>query len=163
MAPLLYPPPPTGDLLQPLELAALPGAHLLLDLRSARRHRRGHIPGSHHLPAARLLSGEPPDGDLVLIGEDTAHSARVIESLHAQGYHRRLRHLDGGHAAWEARGLPVEAEPATGPTRVPDLPGLVAGGLLLGAAALSQSLPLLGLGLVLLCSPWVQSRSRAGA
>jgi rhodanese-related sulfurtransferase len=159
--PLATPHHADNALLQPLDLAALPAGPLLLDLRSARRHRRAHLPGTHPLSAGRLLSGELPEGDLVLIGDDTAHSARVIEELHSQGYNRRLRHLAGGHAAWEAQGLPVESQTPGATLSWPQLPSVAGGGLLLACGALSRSLALLALGLVLVCSPWVQARARA--
>lgn len=107
---------PTADLLDPLELAAIPiragdpAARLLLvDVRSARSYHRARLPGSHHIPAARLLSGELPDADLILIGDTRHPPAALIERLHSQGYPRRIRALRGGLEAWVARGLPLES------------------------------------------------------
>lgn len=107
---------PTADLLDPLELAAMPirqsdptARLLLVDVRSARSYHRARLPGSQHIPAARLLSSELPDADLILIGDEHHSAAALIERLHSQGYPRRIRALRGGLEAWAARGLPLES------------------------------------------------------
>lgn len=156
----------SSSAISPRELAALPAARvpeearggpaLILDLRSRRHQRRGRIPGSHSLPSGLLVSGEAPDGDLILVAESSAQATSAAEALRQAGYHRHLRHLDGGVPAWEAAGLPlIRPEPAGRP-----LTEMVCGGLLMTAAAFTQSLGLLALGLVL-CGPWVQARARA--
>jgi len=157
----------SSSAISPRELAALPAARLpeearggpalILDLRSRRHQRQGRIPGSHSLPSGLLVSGEAPDGDLILVADSSAQATSVAEALREAGYHRHLRHLDGGVPAWEAAGLPlIRPEPAARP-----LTEMVCGGLLMTAAAFTQSLGLLALGLVLLCGPWVQARARA--
>lgn len=81
---------------------------LVVDIRTRRSFHRSHIPGSHNIPLARLVSGEPPEADLVLVGETEQQTSSAIESLHAQGYPRLIRHLAGGLEAWRSEGLPLE-------------------------------------------------------
>ncbi|AFY28256.1 rhodanese-like domain-containing protein [Cyanobium gracile] len=80
---------------------------LIIDLRARSRYRRSHVPGSHNIPSGWLISGELPDGDLILVGESTRHSATTIEQLQTQGHARRIRHLAGGFGAWQHQDLPV--------------------------------------------------------
>lgn len=130
---------------------------LLIDLRSPRRFHRGHIAGSHCIPSGLLLSGEPPEGELILISDAPQEAVAVIEALHEAGYHQRLRYLAEGFNGWCDRGLPIEAPPDRWPSGVARvlLPGLAGTGLLLAAAVLS-SLPLFGLGLLLLWGVWIE-------
>lgn len=134
-----------------------PRSPLLIDLRPQHRFRRGHIPGSHSLPSGLLLSGEPPEGELILISEAPREAAAVIEALHEAGYHQRLRYLAEGFAGWRARGLPIQATADWRQPRLASvlLPGLAGTGLLLAAVLLS-SLPLLALGLLLLWGAWIE-------
>lgn len=81
---------------------------LLVDVRTRRAYHRRHIPGSHNIPLALLISSEPPEADLVLVGDSDQHTSNAIERLHAEGYPRLIRHLAGGLEAWQAQGLPVE-------------------------------------------------------
>lgn len=130
---------------------------LLIDLRSRQRFRRGHIAGSHSIPSGLLLSGEPPEGELILISEAPGEAVAVIEALHEAGYHQRLRYLSEGLAGWRAHGLPIEAVAQPRPSGlVPVLLPAVAGLGLLVAAALLTSLPLLGLGILLLWGAWIE-------
>jgi rhodanese-related sulfurtransferase len=105
-----------GDLLSPRQLLRLlagsgPNGQeapaLIIDLRSRSRYRRSHVPGSHNIPSGWLISGELPDGDLILVGESTRHSAATIDHLQTQGHARRIRHLAGGFGAWQHQDLPV--------------------------------------------------------
>lgn len=157
----------SSSAISPRELATLPAARLpeearggpalILDLRSRRHQRRGRIPGSHSLPSGLLVSGEAPEGDLILVADSSAQATFAAEALREAGYHRRLRHLDGGVPAWEAAGLPLIRPEPVGRALIE----MVCGGLLMAAAAFTQSLGLLALGLVLLFGPWVQARARA--
>ena len=107
------------DLLSPQQLLPLvsgsassgqDSGQLIIDLRSRSRYHHRHIPGSHSIPSGRLISGEPPDGDLILVGDTTLHSAATLEQLYAQGYARRIRHLAGGFEAWRQLELPVAGQ-----------------------------------------------------
>jgi rhodanese-related sulfurtransferase len=80
---------------------------MLLDVREADERDRGFIPGSRHLPyrtarqaAANGLCGERP---IVTICETGARAAIAASVLHAAGLDARPV-LDGGLAAWRARG-----------------------------------------------------------
>ncbi len=126
-----------SDLLSPRQLQRLlsgsgpngPGSpELIIDLRSRSRFRRSHVPGSHNIPSGWLISGELPDGDLILVGDSTQHSATTIEQLQTQGHIRRIRHLAGGFAAWQHQDLPVAGRQRRGWFQLfRGIPGLRAG------------------------------------
>ncbi len=82
-------------------------APLLVDIRPRRAYRRRHIPCSHNIPHGLLISGEPPERDLILVGERDGDSAAAIEALHAEGFNRRILHLRGGFPTWLDHDLPV--------------------------------------------------------
>ena len=143
----------SGDLISPQSLfrmmatSSIPKRHLgmtIIDIRSRSNFRRQHIPGSQSIPSGWLISGELPDGDLILVGDSTPHTSGVIDQLHAQGYPRRILHLAGGFRAWREQDLPLSGQarhshPIQG----------------------KQRLRLILAGLPL--SPWKRSRSHAGA
>ena len=95
------------------EQAAASGADhdplLVVDVRSRRQFARGHLPLSHPIPAGLLVSGEWPEGDLLLVDDGNGEAERVREALHRSGYPRRILQLAGGIAAWRDAGFPVEA------------------------------------------------------
>ena len=126
---------------------------LLVDVRTRRAYHRRHIPGSHNIPLALLLSGEPPEADLVLVGDSDQHTRVAIERLYAQGYRRLIRHLAGGLEAWQAQGLPVEGalnEPLLARMeRLPWIPLLVLASVLFLVQRLSAGLFLVALVAVL--------------
>jgi rhodanese-related sulfurtransferase len=126
-----------SDLLSPRQLLRLlagagsngPGSpELIIDLRSRGRYHRSHVPGSHNIPSGWLISGELPDGDLILVGDSTQHSATTIEQLQTQGHARRIRHLAGGFGAWQQQDLPVAGRPRKGWAQLfRGIPGLRSG------------------------------------
>jgi rhodanese-related sulfurtransferase len=143
----------SGDLLTPQQLLRLQtvpaytgqgSPQLIIDLRSRSRYRQRHIPGSHSIPSGWLISGEPPDGDLILVGESTLHSAATIEHLHAQGYARKIRHLEGGFEAWQQQELPMASHQRA-------------------AFPFPGNRWRLGAGATPVFRPWGRSRFRAGA
>ena len=81
---------------------------LVVDVRARRQFARGHLPLSHGIPAGLLVSGEWPEGDLLLVDGGDGEAERVREALHRAGYPRRILQLAGGFGAWQAAGLPVE-------------------------------------------------------
>lgn len=85
-----------------------PHAPLLVDVRRQRQFHQQRIAGSHNIPAALLLSGEPLDRDLILIAAEPGEAEALADALHANGFHRRIQHLEGGLPAWRNAGLPVE-------------------------------------------------------
>lgn len=80
---------------------------VVIDLRPRRAFRRSHLPGSHSLPAGLLLSGEWPEGDLLLVDGGDGEAVRVRDALHSAGYRRQILLLDGGIPAWRAACLPL--------------------------------------------------------
>lgn len=90
------------------------GSHnpLVIDVRSASRYRRSHIPGSHHMPSGLLLSGEFPDHDLVLIADNDQIAESLTDALHGSGFHRRIQHLRGGIEAWSEAGYSLQVKSA---------------------------------------------------
>ncbi|WP_216912015.1 MULTISPECIES: rhodanese-like domain-containing protein [unclassified Synechococcus] len=124
----------SGDLLSPRQLLRLlagsgpngPDApEVIIDLRPRSRYRHSHVPGSHNIPSGWLISGELPDGDLILVGDSTQHSASTIDHLQALGHARRIRHLAGGFGAWQHQHLPVTGRQRQGwPQLFRGIPGL---------------------------------------
>jgi len=134
---------------------------LLIDIRSRRAFGHSHVPGSHSVPAGLLLSGEPPEGDLVLIGTDSHHSQQLIEQLHEQGYHQQLQYLEGGFHDWVIGSNQNTNQAQTWRTPLVNAQQWIAGPLLLITAATTQSLGLLAVGFILLFAPWSLRRGRA--
>lgn len=123
-----------------------PHAPLVVDVRRQSQFRRQRIRGSHNIPAARLLSGEPLDRDLLLIAANTGEAEALAEALHDGGFHRRIQHLDGGLSAWQRAGLPLEggSSPSADPSPSAwtlQRPWLVGLGLLGLALTLQQVQP----------------------
>jgi rhodanese-related sulfurtransferase/DNA-binding transcriptional ArsR family regulator len=84
---------------------------LVLDLRPGDEHAAGHLPGARSTPSARLPEALAtlPAGPPVVVYCRSAyctHGRDAVALLAAQG-HRAVR-LDGGFAAWQAAGLPVD-------------------------------------------------------
>ena len=85
-------------------------ALVVIDVRTPGEYASGHIPGAVNVPfdqvAQRIVEIDAPHGVALycMIGP----RARKGESaLLAAGY-ERVFHIDGGFAAWQAAGLPVE-------------------------------------------------------
>ena len=85
-------------------------APLVIDVRTPEEYASGHIPGAVNIPfdqvAQRIAELDAPHG--VALYCMVGPRARKGESaLMAAGY-ETVFHLDGGLAAWQAAGLPVE-------------------------------------------------------
>ena len=85
-------------------------APVVIDVRSPEEYVTGHVPGSVNIPydqvAERIGEVDAPHG--VALYCMVGPRARKGESaLLAAGYESVL-HLEGGLAAWQAAGLPVE-------------------------------------------------------
>ena len=86
-------------------------APVVIDVRTPNEYASGHIPGAVNIPfdqvAQRISEIDAPHGVALycMIGP----RARKGESaLLAAGY-EKIFHLEGGFAAWQAAGLPVES------------------------------------------------------
>ena len=85
----------------------------LLDVRNPDEVERSRVLGSANTPLAALsqgsASGLPDDKDapVVTICAAGTRSIYALLLLKAQGY-RNVKSVNGGFAAWEAAGLPVE-------------------------------------------------------
>lgn len=87
-------------------------APLVIDVRTAEEYAAGHIPGALNVPfdqvADRVDEIRAPHG--VALYCMVGPRARKGESaLLAVGYDK-VFHIEGGLAAWQAAGLPVEGE-----------------------------------------------------
>ncbi len=85
-------------------------APVVIDVRTPNEYASGHIPGAINIPfdqvAQRIAEIETPEG--VALYCMVGPRARKGESaLLAAGY-EKVFHLEGGLAAWQAAGLPVE-------------------------------------------------------
>jgi rhodanese-related sulfurtransferase len=86
-------------------------APFILDVRSAREYRRGHLPGARHLPFWQLpwRTGEllPRDRETVLLCGHGPRAWLAGAALRRAG-HRRIRTLRGHMRRWMRLGLPLE-------------------------------------------------------
>jgi glyoxylase-like metal-dependent hydrolase (beta-lactamase superfamily II) len=100
--------------LTPAAVRALTAAGgLLVDARPAARFAAGHIPGALSIPLrgqfATWLGWLVPDGvPLAFILGDGQDPAEVVWQALKVGYENLAGRLDGGMAAWQAGGGPVE-------------------------------------------------------
>jgi rhodanese-related sulfurtransferase len=88
-------------------------APVVIDVRTPEEYASGHVPGAVNIPfdqvAQRIAEVEAPHG--VALYCMVGPRARKGESaLLAAGY-GSVFHLEGGLAAWQAAGLPVERAP----------------------------------------------------
>jgi hydroxyacylglutathione hydrolase len=88
----------------------------VVDMRSVHEYARGHIPGVFHVelrPAfASWVGWVVPFGTPVILVSDTTEVHEyAIRQLIRIGYDDLPGYLDGGMAAWERAGLPVERVP----------------------------------------------------
>ena len=99
----------------PAELAALREsgvAPVVIDVRSSEEYASGHIPGAVNIPfdqvADRIAEVDAPHGVALycMIGP----RARKGESALLAASYPKVFHLEGGLAAWQAAGLPVESK-----------------------------------------------------
>jgi rhodanese-related sulfurtransferase len=97
-----------------VDVAALPGDAVVLDVREDDEWAAGHIDGALHVPMMQLphrLQFDPgaitPDADIVVVCKVGARSAQVTAWLRHQGYD--ARNLAGGMLAWAAAGRPMQS------------------------------------------------------
>lgn len=83
---------------------------LMLDVREKWEYAQGHIPGITLLPMAEVpnrLSEIPRDKTVIVTCHSGNRSSQVAAYLRQQGF-TNIHDMQGGIAAWEKAGLPVE-------------------------------------------------------
>lgn len=98
-----------------LDVRAVGDAYLL-DVREQHEWAAGHAPGAVHVPLGELAArvAEVPRDSLVAVVCRSGHrSAQAAAWLAAHGY--RAANVADGMQAWEAAGLPMEADGAAPP------------------------------------------------
>ena len=87
-------------------------APVVIDVRTSEEYASGHIPGAVNIPfdqvADRIAEVDAPHGVALycMIGP----RARKGESALLAASYPKVFHLEGGLAAWQAAGLPVESK-----------------------------------------------------
>jgi phage shock protein E len=88
-------------------------APVVIDVRTPDEYALGHIPGALNIPfdqvAQRITEIESPQG-VALYCMVGPRARKGEAALLAAGY-EKVFHLEGGLAAWQAAGLPVEGSP----------------------------------------------------
>ncbi len=86
---------------------------VVIDVRTPDEYASGHIPGAINIPfdevAERIAEIETPQG-VALYCMVGPRARKGETALLAAGYAKVL-HIEGGLAAWQAAGLPVEGKP----------------------------------------------------
>lgn len=106
---------PSGDAIAPpqlLEQIEAQTAPVILDVRSAREYREGHIPDAINIEFRQLPQrlSELPTGKgqaIVVYCETGVRAAVANVALQNAGYTTILQ-LDGHMKAWRSQGLPIE-------------------------------------------------------
>jgi rhodanese-related sulfurtransferase len=83
---------------------------VLVDVRRKEEYLTSHLPGAHHLPTVEAIqqAGISPDTGLVLYCSVGYRSARLAETLQAEGY-RQVMNLEGSIFEWYNQGYPLVA------------------------------------------------------
>lgn len=107
--------PPQAPSIAATELSARRAsgnAPVVIDVRTAEEYAAGHIPGALNIPfdqvAKRISEVDAPYG--VALYCMVGPRARKGESALLGAGYTSVLHLEGGLAAWQAAGLPVESE-----------------------------------------------------
>ncbi len=87
-------------------------APLVIDVRTPEEYSSGHIPGAVNVPfdqvAQRIAEVDAPHG--VALYCMVGPRARKGESALLAASYQKVFHLEGGLAAWQAAGFPVESK-----------------------------------------------------
>lgn len=107
--------PPEASSIAATELSARKAsgnAPVVIDVRTAEEYAAGHIPGALNIPfdqvAKRISEIDAPHG-VALYCMVGPRARKGEEALLGVGY-TSVFHLEGGLAAWQEAGLPVESE-----------------------------------------------------
>jgi len=105
--------PPEAPSIAPSELSARRAsgtAPVVIDVRTPEEYAAGHIPGALNIPfdqvAERISEVDAPHG--VALYCMVGPRARKGETALLGAGYTSVLHLEGGLAAWQAAGLPVE-------------------------------------------------------
>lgn len=94
-----------------IELQATLVRSVIVDVRSDREYREGHVPGAINIPFTRLekdRSTIPSIGSIFVYGANESDTFQAGTRLFDMGFFG-LRIITGGFEAWKAKNLPVEA------------------------------------------------------
>ena len=87
-------------------------APVVIDVRTREEYAAGHVPGAVHIPfdevAGRISEVEAPNG--VALYCMVGPRARKGEAALLAGGYSSVFHLEGGLAAWQEAGYPVEKD-----------------------------------------------------
>jgi hydroxyacylglutathione hydrolase len=88
------------------------GSATILDVRTTVEYREGHIPGALHVPAQKLASAldRIPRDRPIFVHCAGGGRSNAAASLLAAGGFERVSELEGGLAAWEESGGPIESD-----------------------------------------------------
>ncbi|WP_051412201.1 rhodanese-like domain-containing protein [Halonatronum saccharophilum] len=78
---------------------------LLLDVRTRREYKEGHIPNSLNIPLAELkgnLNRIDKDKDIIAICASGARSKRATQELMSAGYDK-VKNMSGGMISWQGK------------------------------------------------------------
>jgi rhodanese-related sulfurtransferase len=76
---------------------------MLLDIRSDKEYKQGHIPGAAHVPLSEIgerVKKLKKDKELVVYCQNGSRSIWAIKRLMGMGY-KNLYNLKGGYNAWK--------------------------------------------------------------
>ncbi len=86
---------------------------VLIDIRSEADYRKGHLPNAISIPADRIPEDRKLEAlrsrHLILYCDSGLRSATACKKLRAAGF-PHVYNLEGGIAAWQKAGLPLESE-----------------------------------------------------
>ncbi|MCY0878882.1 MAG: rhodanese-like domain-containing protein [Firmicutes bacterium] len=85
---------------------------VLIDVRTLREYRSGHIPGAVFLPMgheAEIMRRWKPSTPIVLVCK-TGHRSQAVAAVLIQKGYRSVSHLKGGMDAYKRAGYPVSHE-----------------------------------------------------
>ncbi|MCP4722359.1 MAG: sulfurtransferase [Desulfobacteraceae bacterium] len=88
------------------------GGYLFLDCRTSKEFKMGHVPGAMNIPRGLLefkIDKKIPDKatEIVMYCKKGSRGCLATCTLCRMGY-KNTRNMDGGWAAWEKAGYPVE-------------------------------------------------------